>query len=98
MGMNLDFEEGDTVEFEITGLGPSTYLAHEQTTTVTADVLQDRFLALHDDIGGLDEARIDDVDSDEDDDGKWAMLVTFDSDQDEGPHWAGVITACETVE
>ncbi|MCU4752378.1 hypothetical protein OB919_10325 [Halobacteria archaeon AArc-curdl1] len=105
----MKFNEGDTIEITIQGVGPQTYLSADDEATVQADVANvedfenstEVFFDLHDDIGGLDEARIDwDLIPVENDDGtedELDALTTFDSEEDEGPYWAGAIVDVEVV-
>lgn len=104
----MKFNEGDTVEITIEGTGPGTYLHYGDEATLTADVTSipdgddvAAFVELHDDLGGLDEGRIDvDEIPGENDDGEeemWNALTMFDSEEGNGPHWAGAIVEVEEV-
>lgn len=101
----MTFSEDDTIEITIEGIGPESYLADGIETIVTADVIDApngddvaAFVELQDDIGGLDEGRIDRDREPMMASGVMDMLTTYDSEKDEGPHYAGRIKNVRIVE
>ena len=99
----MKFNENDTIEITIEGTGPGTYLHCGDEATLTADVTSipdggdvAAYVELHDELGGLDEGRID-VDEIPGEDEMWNALTMFDSEGGDGPHWAGVIVAVDFV-